>query len=869
MKTKSILSVLPLCLCLALFTIPTNSEAQILKRLSKGLEKVNQGLEKVNKGLDNLNLPKLKKEEKKVEEKVVEKAAVTDNKTAETTKTEPKTIDTKDWKTVEPKYLTPYISGNTKFLKIDESYITDSWFSSVYEGVFCFKKNHKYEFWQVTGERLYAAEWEYPDLSYGKHPYFNSGVCPMVSSKPDANGKKRWHLLYLDGSVKELDPTYKEISFFQDGLAILTQTVNYKNEYYYINVRGEKVFTHLNIYGDHDEALRPLRCGMRAFLDRETHKWGYIDANGKVVLPAKYLYAKDFSEGYAWVSCSENDLASEGQLLLIDKTGKVVFNTELKAGKYGYSIYCSDVVNGRFYVKKGAYDNVTYYDITGRKLGTFSDGKPFCNNYAFVNKDEGGIVGSIKVINSEGAIVRSFTFDRMHSIDKTNFSPLGTAVYSDMDDEYFHDAKGDILISAYDGEYYDGISGFENFTADGYALVKNIEFNNKKYVGLMNTKAEMEWLFSNTDYADNWDDWPRDPIDTIDTIGIRDPVPQPRDPEDGPIGPKVRQKQEYKVTVKCEPAKGGTASISPAKTFLYGDMTTLTAKANKNWGISGVTSNAKGYDVPNLNEPFAVTTDMELTVHFLEEDTVDVPQHTNAFQGTKRKFIENKEWSKDTEIYAEISQEPNISTPYGDNTYGFITAMIDPSEQLIMPDFTAYLFTAPMKICGYQHDKTTDRHWMVIEGGAYAVGNLQVHPEGAGGLAAFYFTAILAFNGYSDFSIIPRRYRLEMLDYNQETGEFTCGMMQTFSGTYGWLDADDDRLKVKEQGFFMTAVDKGLPGDLFNGATLKVAKKRNDVHWYPSVKWYKDDENAMKVGIESLGNAYRSLETEYDKLFEE
>ena len=94
-------------------------------------------------------------------------------------------------------------------------------------------------------------------------------------------------------------------------------------------------------------------------------------------------------------------------------------------------------------------------------------------------------------------------------------------------------------------------------------------------------------------------------------------------------------------------------------------------------------------------------------------------------------------------------------------------------------------------------------------------------------------------------------------------------MMQTFSGTYGWLDADDDRLKVKEQGFFMTAVDKGLPGDLFNGATLKVAKKRNDVHWYPSVKWYKDDENAMKVGIESLGNAYRSLETEYDKLFEE
>lgn len=50
---------------------------------------------------------------------------------------------------------------------------------------------------------------------------------------------------------------------------------------------------------------------------------------------------------------------------------------------------------------------------------------------------------------------------------------------------------------------------------------------------------------------------------------------------------------------------------------------------------------------------------------------------------------------------------------------------------------------------------------------------------------------------------------------------------------------------------------------------LLVAQKRNDVHWYPSAKWYKDDENALKQGIENLGNAYRSLQTEYDRVFGE
>lgn len=862
MKTPRIFSAFALGLCFLFFTFPTNSEAQFLKKLSKGIEKVNKGLDKVNKGLDKLTTPDGASSSTS--------SATPVQRQGGTSTTE--VPDTRNWKTMEPIYKVPYISGNTKFLKLETSYITDSWFSGVNEGVFSINYNGKFEFWKVTGQRLFAAEWTNPLLKYDDHPVFNGGVCPMVSTQPDANGKKRWHLLYLDGSVKELDPTYKEITGFQDGLALLTQYVNFKNQYYYINTKGEKVFTHLQLYGDDDKAMRPLRCGMRAFLDRNTHLWGFIDAQGKVVLSPQYIVAKDFSEGYTWVGMKGQNTASQGKLVLIDKTGKVVFDSQLEVGKYGYVHSTSDVVDGKFYVVDQTGDNVIYYDLTGKKLGTFAAGQPYYQQHAFVEVDDGALVNGVKLINQSGQIVRHFSFDRMHDISKTVFSPIGTAVYSDMNKCYIHNYKGDILINEYDGEYSDGISGFDNFTADGYARVKQISFNNTNYIGLMNTDAELEWLFSFKDYLSDWIDWPTDSLPRYDTLIIGDTIPklpQPVDPQDGPIGPRIRQQQQYKVTAKCSPAEGGTAAITPVKSFQYADIATLNAQVKKGWGIGYVSSDAEGYAVPAIGESFAVTTDMNLTVHLIKKDTTEAPPHTHSYQGTKKKMIENKDWSRDVEVYAEISSQPNLSTPYGDKTYGFLTAMFDPSEQISMPDFTAYIFTPPLKICGYQYDEAAQRHWMVLEGGAFAVGNLQVHPEGQGGLAALYFTSILAFNGFSDVTLSARRYRMEMLEYNPDNGEFTCGCLQTFSGQYGWLPAGDERLKIKEKGFFMTATDSGLDPDIFSGVKLKVAPKRNDIHWYPSVKWCNDKEDVLQQTIENLGNSYRSLQTDYQKVFGE
>ncbi len=51
-------------------------------------------------------------------------------------------------------------------------------------------------------------------------------------------------------------------------------------------------------------------------------RWGYIDANGKIVVPFRYRWAEDFSEGLAAVTTAE----SEGQY--IDRDGKVVILTD-------------------------------------------------------------------------------------------------------------------------------------------------------------------------------------------------------------------------------------------------------------------------------------------------------------------------------------------------------------------------------------------------------------------------------------------------------------------------------------------------------------------------------------------------------------
>lgn len=264
-----------------------------------------------------------------------------------------------------------------------------------------------------------------------------------------------------------------------------------------------------------------------------------------------------------------------------------------------------------------------------------------------------------------------------------------------------------------------------------------------------------------------------------------------------------------------------------------------------------------------MGEPFAIFTDVVITVKFIEKDDDLNPPFDGALIGTRS--FEMEDISIPVNIYAEISTEPDIATPYGSNTYGFIVAMFNPRERIVTEEFAANIFSAPLRISGYHYNEATGERWLVADGGLVTFGNLKITPDD--GFAMLWFNLIMAANGQTSPQVSPRHYRIEMLDYNEETGEFTCGRLQTHTTEYGWLDGGDERLVKKKKGFMMVSMDSGIPVDFFMGAKMQKCQKRNDVDWYPPLNWYDGDQSILDGIVDTMKYAYEHYESEYDVLF--
>ena len=266
------------------------------------------------------------------------------------------------------------------------------------------------------------------------------------------------------------------------------------------------------------------------------------------------------------------------------------------------------------------------------------------------------------------------------------------------------------------------------------------------------------------------------------------------------------------------------------------------------------------------NESFTVMQDLDITVHFIKKDDEEAPPATNCFMGSKQYSLSD-EVDVTVDIYAELSSSSDIVSPYGDATYGYIVTMFDPTQRYITEELSTYIFSAPLKVHSYQYDEQNDRRWLVVDGGSFTFGNLKLLPNGGNAFDAMIISMMFAFDGFSSPSITPRHYRIEMLDYDEATGEFTCGKLQTFSPKYGWLWGGDERLRETTKGVFVTMYDQGLPDTLFEGARMKTAPKRNDVWWYPPLVWYNGEQSALDNAVELMGKSYRGFTSEYDKLF--
>lgn len=833
--------------------LPQETEAQFLQKLAKGLNKVNNALEQVEESVEeftedplsaasNLFQRKNKKQKGGNDAEAVEEAS---NSAYEESEPEP-TFDESDFEEVEPQYPRPYIGPNTKYMLFD-SYIHDDVVGAVHEGVFSIKRNNYFEFWTVDGTKLFNADWEYCNErgGYGAHPKFSCGVASARHRNPNSTGKRVISLLYLDGSVRELDPTWQQVTTFQDGLALVTQGSGYsKTDYFYINIRGEKQYPNLEVYGGESDAMRPLCDGLRAY-KADVFKWGYIDANGNIAIEPQYAQALDFSEGYAWVE-PFGGLNVDNNIVLIDTEGNVVFDTG-----YPYA-RVTPVKNGRFFISSSGSANWTMYDVSGKSYGSYSSVKPFRDGYALVCPNVSSMLNPIWVIDTEGRRVRELDGPTEGDLDETvRFSKQGIAPLEiEWGDYVLINPRGDYLLRS---DYR--IAGY---TDCGYSLIK---FDDSR--GIIDLNGEVVWVFSL--------EVPNQPILIRDPDPDPDPDPEPEpiwppeivDPRQPPVGPKDVITTKYTVKVNVEPSEGGTASVSPQREFKYGETATLSASpASDEWKVASVTTNVPGL-TPVVGEPFAIFTDVVITVKFIEKDDDLNPPFDGALIGTRN--FQMEDMSIPVNIYAEMSTEPDIATPYGSNTYGFIVAMFNPRERIVTEEFAANIFSAPLRISGYHYNEATGERWLVADGGLVTFGNLKITPDD--GFAMLWFNLIMAANGQTSPQVSPRHYRIEMLDYNEETGEFTCGRLQTHTTEYGWLDGGDERLVKKKKGFMMVSMDSGIPADFFMGAKMQKCQKRNDVDWYPPLNWYDGDQSILDGIVDTMKYAYEHYESEYDVLF--
>lgn len=812
------------------------AQAQILGKISKGLNKVNKKLDKANQVLSGTTTPQGKG----------------NGKAGSTSDEGATTIDERGWKAVEHTGRTPYLSPHVKFLQASKWNVTD-----VHENVFAIRRGSAYEFWRMDGTKLFDAKWM-PSAG-AQEPAFCGGVVPMKSAEPNAAGKQCICLLYLDGRVKELDPAITEATNFMDGLAIVTQRVNYRDKNFYINVRGEKVFPHLTESGLEDD-IRPLHDGLRAF--KAQGNWGFIDAQGKVVLPNKYYAVRDFSEGYAWVKAQrESYSVPEPSWTLIDKQGNVVFTAPENCQPK------SDVNSGRFCLIQAP--DLCYYDLQGNRIAAMDGGTSVYGGYAFVKQKAGGLWNiGLQVVDRDFHVVGSID-EKVFSAAGVNdgcchFSEFGLATVTHK--SVILNPRGEIVVQAYDNHHGCYAHSFGEFTACGLARVGNINLGRRSFSGIMNADGEILWLFDDTPITrEEWRKLPvlPPPNDSLPRIGDEPPVI----PDTLPLGPTKREEAKFSIRAQADPAEGGSVSLSATSPVAYGEYVTVSAVPNKDWAITHVTTDLEGAMPPQLGQPYTVLGDATYTVHFLKKEDDKAPTHSGCYQGSFNDVL--GEFKYDVDVYAEISAKQDIATPYGEHTYGFLTVMFDPDRRYISEngEVATNMLFLPMCITGYQQDEQTGQRWLVAEGGSMTFGNLKTNPQESP-LAGFYFNTIMAINGESSPSSIPRRYRIEMLDFNEQTGEFTCGMMETFSPKAGgWVNGNDPSLRETTHGFMMSKTDRGLPSGLFHGIHLRTAQKRTDVSWYPTASWYNGKADVLESIIATMKSSYSNFKSDYDELF--
>ncbi|MGM9862283.1 MAG: WG repeat-containing protein, partial [Muribaculaceae bacterium] len=733
---------------------------------------------------------------------------------------------------------TPYVTGDTHYMVLPK--ITAGWggitnISNVYEGIFYVQQGNRLTFILDDGRCLFDDEWELPTYDY-LQPRFNSGAAVVKKKLP--GWKYQYQILYADGRMKEMAPTVKFMTQFCDGLALMQ---NGDSKWSLVDINGNPVFTHLTVGGEeYQQAIRPLCQGLRGFKSA-VDMWGFIDDQGNIKIAPQFEAVKDFHEGYA---------------LVLDNDGPALINTKGEK-QFGVKTYCSPADLYKLHKFGDMHDgsiNIdgTFYDAKGSILKECNSACPFRDGVAFVSLNY-----KPALIDKNMNVVRIFADGEVSGSDIEKISPYPSGYMPTYSGENVFNHLGEHILGEWAQNYgANFISRFSAFNAYETSVFEGC-VNGKNFAGFILPSGQVTWIFTEQAFTD--EDWRLIPTEPIP--GPKPPLPLPVPPHPTPyppvekIGPTVKDTVKYHVTVVCTPTDGGSASVTGGPEYHHGDSVSVIATPNTDWRCASIKVNGKAIK----GSSFAIVNDTKVEVHFIKKDIVDAPAWTNCYQGVQKTDFDGVPF--DLTFYGEISAKPDIATPYGDNTYGFVVAMFDPSRRFESKDVSTYIFAAPFRIVGYQNDVAAGKQYMVLDAGSISFGKIVVKTGNP--LMAAYVNGLMAVNGYTSPAIIRRRYRVEMLNVDPQSGEFDYGVMQTYSAEHGWLNADDSRLKKRSKGFMMDKTDNGLPPDFFAGVRFAKAPKRTDVQWYPPALWYDDNQSIFDDVINALREAYRTYQSAY------
>ncbi|WP_238652950.1 WG repeat-containing protein [Paenibacillus piscarius] len=216
----------------------------------------------------------------------------------------------------------------------------------------------------------------------------------------------------IDSAGREkVKPVYSFIGPFSEGRAVVSDAKGYT----FINEQGKEVTASRYDY------LNSLHDGRALYSKQNTSGgpslYGYLDAQGKEVLPAVYLDAGDFSDGTALVK------TAEGEYALIDPAGQV-----LHTYKYPFVGYPGDGLLAFQAVENGKYGYLRT-DGTVAIPPQFTAALPFSGGRAVINTAEnyGNAYG---LIDKQGKLIIPATYYEVQQLGENRVA-LGTPLYAD------------------------------------------------------------------------------------------------------------------------------------------------------------------------------------------------------------------------------------------------------------------------------------------------------------------------------------------------------------------------------------------------------------------------------------------------------